>query len=103
MSHSTLGVSDCQFLQAFRELLPARRLQQAVAATSAVRRRRRCVPAPLVLGGLIAWLIHGAAKLPGVLGWLCRRPGALPSDSALYQARASLGWRPLRSLCRRVL
>ena len=103
MTHSTLGVPDFQYLRAFRELLPDRLLGQAVAATSRVRTRDRLLPARLVLGTLVAWFFFAKARLPFVAGWLCRRPDDLPSDSAVYQARARLGWAPLRWLCRRVL
>lgn len=103
MTHSTLAVSDFQYLQALRQLLPARLLRQAVQRGGRVRTRQRRLPAYLVLGALVAWFFHAPAKLPFVLGWLCRRPYALPSDSALYQARARLGWGPMRWLCRHVL
>ena len=103
MTHSTLGVSDFQYTQAFRELVPNRLLKQAVASTSRVQRRNRVLPSFLVLGSVVAWFFHAGAKLPFVAGWLCRRPADLPSDSALYQARAKLGWAPIRWLCRRVL
>ena len=103
MTHSTLGVSDFQYLRAFRELLPDRLLGQAVAATSRVRTRDRLLPARLVLGSLVAWFFQAKAGLPFIAAWLCRRPQDLPSDSAAYQARARLGWGPIRWLCRRVL
>jgi hypothetical protein len=103
MKHSTLGVSDFQYLKAFRALLPARLLRQAVAATTRGRRRDRLLPAHLLLGCLVAWFCRAKDKLPAVAAWLCRRPAGLPSDSALYQARARLGWAPVRWLCRRVL
>jgi len=102
MTHSTLGVSDFQYLRAFRELLPARLLRQAVSSTSRVRRRDRLLPAHLVLGTLVAWFFFAKARLPFVAAWLCRRPDDLPSDSAVYQARARLGRGPIRRLCRRV-
>ncbi len=103
MIHSTLGVSDFQYQQAFRELIPNRLLKQAVASTSHVQRRNRILPSYLVLGSLVAWFFHAGAKIPFIVGWLCRRPQDLPSDSAIYQARAKLGWAPIRWLCRRVL
>lgn len=103
MNHSTLGVSDFQYLRAFRELLPTRLLRQAVCETSSVLRRHRILPCYLVLGSLVAWFFHAGAKLPFIAGWLCRRPADLPSDSALYQSRAGLGWAPIRWLCRHVL
>lgn len=103
MTHSTLAVSDFQYLQVFRKLIPTRLLKEAVSSTSAVRTRHRLLPAHLLLGTLVAWFFHAKAKLPFVVGWLCRRPKELPSDSALYQARARLGWAPIRWLCRRVL
>ena len=103
MIHSTLGIGDFQYLQAFRQLLPTRLLKQAIAATSRVQTRNRCLPAYLLLGTLVAWFFNAKAKLPFIANWLCRRPDDLPSDSALYQARARLGWGPIRWLCRRVL
>jgi hypothetical protein len=103
MTHSTLGVSDFQYLQAFRKLLPTRLLKEAVASTSPVRTRDRLLPAHLVLGALVAWFFFAKAKLPFIANWLCRKPKGLPSDSAIYQARARLGWAPIRWLCRHVL
>jgi len=103
MTHSTFDISDFQYLQAFRQLLPRRLLQQAVRSACHVRTRLRCLPAYLVLSTLVAWFFYAPAKLPFIVGWLCRQPKRLPSDSALYQARARLGWGPLRWLCRRVL
>src|SRR5687768_10597436 len=103
MPHSTLAVSDFQYLRAFRQLIPARLLKRSVEAASPVKTRDRLLPAHLVLGCLVAWFFHAKAKLPFVAAWLCRRPEELPSDSALYPARARLGWRPIRWLCERVL
>jgi hypothetical protein len=103
MNHSTLGISDFQYLRAFRELIPIRLLEQAVSSTSRVQRRHRILPSFLVLGSLVAWFFHAGSRLPFIAGWLCRRPQDLPSDSALYQARARLGWAPIRWLRRRVL
>ena len=103
MTHSTFGVSDFQYLRAFRELVPIRLLEQAVSSTSRVRRRVRLLPSYLVLGSLVAWFFHADARLPFITNWLCRRPRDLPSDSAIYQARNRLGWAPIRWLCRRVL
>jgi len=103
MTHSTFDLSDFQYLQALRQLLPARLLKQAIACAGRVPTRQRCLPAYLVLGALVAWFFHASAKLPFVVGWLCSRPHRLPSDSALYQARARLGWGPMRWLCRHVL
>lgn len=103
MSHSSLTVSDFQYLRAFRELLPERLLAQAVEATSRVRRRDRLLPARLLLGCLAGWFFLAGARLPAVVRWLCGRQGALPSEGSLYQARASLGWAPVRWLCRRAV
>ena len=61
MIHSTLGVSDFQYQQAFRELIPNRLLKQAVASTSHVHRRNRILPSYLVLGSLVAWFFHAGA------------------------------------------
>lgn len=102
MSHSTLGVCDFQYQRAFRQLIPTRLLKQAVSCTPRLRLRDRILPAYLVLASLVAWFFFAGAKIPFIIGWLCRRPNALPSDSAVYQARARLGWAPLRWLCRRV-
>jgi hypothetical protein len=103
MTHSTFDVSDFQYLQAFRQLLPVRLLKQAVQRGCRVATRQRCLPAYLVLGVLVAWFFYAPAKLPFIGGWLCRRSKDLPSDSALYQARTRLGWGPMRWLCRRVI
>lgn len=103
MAHSTFGVSDFQYLQGFRQLLPARLLKQAVAATAKRQTRDRCLPAHLVLGTLVAWFFFAETKLPFIAGWLGRRSKKPPSDSALYQRRARLGWAPLRWLCQRVV
>lgn len=103
MKHSTLGVSDFQYKQAFRQRIPHRLLQQAVAATSHTARRNRILPAYLVLASLIAWFFDATARLPFISAWLCRRPNDLPSDSAIYQARDRLGWAPLRWLRKHVI
>ena len=64
MNHSTLGVSDFQYLHAFRELIPTRLLEEAVSKTSRVQRRFRLLPSYLVLGSLVAWFFYAGAKLP---------------------------------------
>jgi hypothetical protein len=102
MTHSTFDISDFQYLQAFRQLLPTSLLKQAVAATCPATRIRQ-LPAYLVLATLVAWFFRAKDKLPFIAHWLCRRDHELPSDSALYQSRARLGWAPIRWLCRRVL
>src|SRR5437868_2485573 len=103
MTHSTFAVSDFQYLQAFRQLFPTRLLQQAVRCACRLQTRQRLLPAYLILATLVAWFFQAQAKLPCIAHWLCRRPQDLPSDSALYQARARLGWGPVRWLCRHVL
>lgn len=103
MKHSTLGISDFQYRQAFGKLIPQRWLQQAVAATTTVHRRNRILPTYLVLASVIAWFFDASAKLPAISAWLCRRPDDLPSDPAIYQARHRLRWAPLRWLCDRVV
>jgi len=101
MAHSTLGVSDFQFLQTARELLPTWLLKQAVTATAKGSKRDRALPAHLLLACLVHWFFDARARLPAIVGWLCRADQC-PSDPALYKARARLGWGPMRWLVRRV-
>jgi Transposase DDE domain/Insertion element 4 transposase N-terminal len=103
MIHSTLGVSDFQYLKAFRKLIPIRLLKEAVAKTSRIRKRQRLLPAYLLLGALVAWFFYADAGLLFIVDWLCRSPADLPNDSSLYHARARLGWAPMRWLCQRVI
>ena len=103
MNHSTLGVDDYQYLKAFRQLLPARLLKQAIAETSHTARRIRDLPAHLVFGATVAWFFLAQAKLPFITRWLCSRTQDVPSDAAIYQARDGLGWAPIRWLRRRVI
>jgi hypothetical protein len=103
MNHSTLGVSDFQYLKAFRKLIPNRLLKQAIASTSRTRKRNRLLPASFILGALVAWFFLADANLPFIVSWLCQNPDRLPSDSALYRARLRLGWMPIRWLCQRVI
>jgi hypothetical protein len=97
MAHSTLTISDQQYLRAFRELFPTRTLQCAVAAGRSVPRRRQ-LPRSLLLGVLITWFFKADAGLPALLRWLLRARGRTPSPAALYAARGRLGWAPLRWL-----
>jgi hypothetical protein len=103
MLHSTFQISDFQYLRALGKLFPLRLLHQAVTATARTTTRQRCLPGSLLLGCLIAWFFHASSKLPFIVHWLCSRPKDLPSDSALYQTRARLGWAPLRWLRQRVV
>ena len=102
MAHSTLKVSDFQFLKAARKLLPTRLLKQAVTTTTKGPKRDRLLPAYLLLACLVHWFFHAKAGLPSIVKWCCCRDDEVPSDSALYKARARLGWGPLRWLVRRV-
>ena len=97
MRHSTLTISDYQYLRAFRQLFPPQRLKRAVAARRRPT-RDRALPLWLLLGLLITWFWVPADKLPFLLRWV--RPGRtkLPSDPAVYLARGRLGWAPLRWL-----
>lgn len=103
MNHSTLGVSDFQYQQAFHKWIPPRLLQQAVARNSPVQRRQRSLPAHLVLASVVAWFFSTADRLPAISAWLCHRPDDLPSDPAIYQTRDRLGWAPMRWLRKQVI
>ena len=102
MAHSTLKVSDFQFLKAARKLLPTRLLKEAVTATAKGPKRDRLLPASLLLACLVHWFFDATARLPSIVRWLCRCDEKVPSDPAIYKARARLGWAPMRWLVRRV-
>jgi Transposase DDE domain len=102
MSHSTLTISDYQYLDAFRQLFTPQRLKDAVA----VRRqstRDRILPLWILLGLLVTWFWLPADKLPFLLRWFRPSRKKLPTDPAVYQARGRLGWAPLRWLRKHVL
>lgn len=102
MRHSTLDISDYQYLTAFRELLPRETLMRAVASRR-LPTRNRVLPLWLLLGLLISWFWLPGDKLPFLLRWF--RPGrtTVPSDPAVYRARGRLGWKPFRWLRKHVL
>lgn len=102
MAHSTLAVSDYQFLRALRQLFPTRLLRRAVARRRRPTRRRK-LPLALLLGLLLTWFLKPQAGLPALLHWLFGPGPAPPTEAALYRARARLGWAPLRWLRRHVL
>lgn len=102
MRHSTLTISDYQFLNAFGELFTPARLKQALASRRRPT-RQRVLPLWLLLGLLIAWFWMPADKLPWLLRWVRPTHKRLPSDPAVYQARGRLGWAPLRFLRKSVL
>jgi hypothetical protein len=102
MAHSTLKVSDFQFLRAARKLLPTSLLKEAVTATAKGPKRDRLLPAYLLLACLVHWFFDSAARLPNIVRWLCRCDEKVPSDPAIYKARARLGWAPMRWLVHRV-
>src|SRR5271168_2816549 len=102
MSHSTLTISDHQYLRAFRELFPTRVLKRAVACRHQQTRDRK-FPLHLVLGTLITWFFKPLAGLPAFVRWLLPGHRDTPSEPAIYTARGRLGWAPLRWLRRHVL
>lgn len=102
MAHSTLRVSDSQYLRAFRQLFPTRLLRQAVAARGRATRQRQ-LPLTVVLGVLLTWFLKADRSLFSLVGWLLPAARSRPTESALYRARRRLGWTPLRWLRRRVL
>src|SRR6266487_2446698 len=102
MGHCTLAVSAYQFRRALGELLPDRLPRRALRATARRATRERLCPLWLLPALLAAWFLCPLARLPAVARWphgSRRRP---PAESAFYQARARLGWGPLRWLARRV-
>jgi hypothetical protein len=102
MAHSTLTVSDYQYLRAFRQLFPTRLLRQAVATRGRATRNRQ-LPLPLLLGLLLTWFFKADCSLVSLVGWFLPASRSRPTVSALYRARRRLGWAPLRWLRRRVL
>jgi hypothetical protein len=102
MTHSTLHITDHQYLQAFRELFPTRLLKRAVAANGRATRHRK-LPLHLLLGMLITWFFKPDARLPAFVRWLLHARRHTPSEPAIYQARARLGWAPLRWLRQHVV
>lgn len=103
MKNSTLGISDFQYKKAFNKVIPERLLKQAIEKTSTVKRRNGKLPAFLVLASLIAWFFDALVKLPGISAWLCKDEEKLPSDSAIYQMRDSIGWKAVLYLRKQVL
>jgi hypothetical protein len=102
MAHSTLTISDYQYLKAFRQLFPTRLLRRAVAARGCATRKRQ-LPLHLLLGLLITWFFKPTVSLVFLVGWFLPASRARPTESALYRARRRLGWKPLRWLRRHVL
>lgn len=104
-------LADQPLLEALHLALPERAIDEVIAATGARERRRRLLPARLVVAVVIAmglWardgLRDGLANL--VYGLREQDPTAfpdwhLPAKSALTQARQRLGPRPLRALFQR--
>lgn len=103
MAHSTLTVSDFQYRQAFRSLIPARLCREAIQATTRRSMRQRLLPPWLLLPLLIVWFFRPEARLSFIARWFHSSSRSLPSDPSLYRARARLGWRPLRWLRHRLV
>jgi hypothetical protein len=105
-------LADLPLLEALQLALPERALDEAVAATGAQERRRRRLPARLVVALVVAMGLWARAGLREVLANLVeglreRDPAAwadwrLPAKSALTQARQRLGPRPVRVLFQRL-
>ena len=102
MAHSTLTVSDYQYLQAFRQLFPSRQLRRAVAARGRATRERQ-LPLYLLLGLLITWFFKPEQSLVRLVRWFLPAWRSGPTGSAVYRARQRLGWAPLRWLRQRVV
>jgi Transposase DDE domain len=102
MAHSTLTISDYQYLRGFRQLFPEPVLRRAVACRHQPTRDRQ-LPLYLLLGVLLTWFFKPQANLPFLLRWLLPARTPTPSAVALYRARARLGWAPLCWLRRHVL
>src|SRR5215210_43923 len=105
-------LADLPLLEALQLALPERAIDEAVAATGAQERRRRRLPARLVVALVVAMGLWARDGLRDVLANLIeglreRDPAAwadwrLPAKSALTQARQRLGPRPVRVLFQRL-
>src|SRR5689334_5566364 len=106
-------LADQPLLEALRLALPDRAIDEAIAATGAGERRRRLLPARLVVALVIAMGLWAREGLRDVLlnlvdGLRAEDPGAWAgwhpprSTAALAQARQRLGPRPLRHLFHRL-
>jgi hypothetical protein len=105
-------LADQPLLDALRLALPDQVLDEVIAASGTQERRRRLLPARLVVALVIAMGLWARDGLRDVLANLVaglqeREPAAwtdwhLPAKSALTQARQRLGPRPLILLFRRL-
>jgi hypothetical protein len=86
MAHSTLTVSDFQYRQAFRSLIPPGLCRQAIQATARCSIRQRLLPPWLLLPLLIVWFFRPDARLSFIARWFHSSSRALPGDSSLYRA-----------------
>ncbi|MBV8200456.1 MAG: IS4 family transposase [Acidobacteria bacterium] len=102
MAHSTLTVSDYQFLHALRQLFPTRLRRRAVACRRRATRQLK-LPLALLLGLLLTWFLKPQAGLPFLLRWSLGPGKDTPTEAALYRARGRLGWAPLRWLRKHVV
>lgn len=102
MCHSALGLSDYQYLSAFRQLFTTKALKQAVACRGGSP-RNRILPLWLLLALTITWFWAPNEKLPFLLRWFRKTQKGLPSAPAVYRARMRLGWAPLCWLRKRVV
>jgi Insertion element 4 transposase N-terminal/Transposase DDE domain len=96
------GVYAPGHLGELTQLIPFEMVDEALAATSTVRCRVRCLPARVVVYLLLAAALFEGQGYGQVWTRLCAGLGALapkaPSRAALWQARARVGVRPLRWL-----
>lgn len=97
MTHSSLTVSDHQFLRAFRVLFPTRLRRRAVAARGRAS-RDRTLPLHRLLGVLLVWFLKAHLGLAAVYRWLLHADDCPVAEPSLYLARGRLGWAPLRWL-----